>query len=390
MIVRRFLAVFLLAPLGLCGCGAVTTVKTAFEMPVAPTPSPQEIARAKNSHAFNSLSKAFGQLNSKTLQPFFGKSSGAKATIARASRQPSPFSSDPARSLVGDLSRGANLPLSPAPVAVSVAPLGAVTSTIPSFSAMGNTRTVNARQIKSERLSAGGAGATNAARAFLRSWEARESLRRADEELLGRRTLEDRIALQSLGTRPTVDLSRVSPETRLELSNLRLQLLPLLSVAPGKRAQATAQIEAIEARLKAIWEGETARQEALLRQSLVEVPARLRTEGESALATQTRADIIQTRTRLAKVQRDLEARLGTSRPITPLGIILRAATAPAPSAVGAALGSPVSSHGRQMSGIRIVPLASKTEIARRGAGVSSSVTRSIAEKNDRIWNVATR
>ncbi len=389
MLLRHYFVV-LLAPVVLCGCGTVAKVRTAFEMPVAPTPSPQQLARAKNSRSFESLSKAIGGLNSQTLQPFFGKSGPSKVASARATRQPSPLSSDPARALALDLGQSANVPISPISLAVPIAPVEATISTDSSPVGRENTRLLSARQIGSERIPALEVGTTNATRALLRGWEARESLRRADQAVLRRRSLEDRIALQTLGARPSIDLSLVSPETQLELSNLRLQLLPLLSVAPAKRAQATAQIEAIEARLKAIWERETERQEALLRQSLVEVPARLRVEGERALGVRTREDIAQTRARLAQVQRELQAQLSSSQPAPSLGIVLRAASVPDPRAVGAALGSRLSSGGREAMPVRVEVLPGKTDIARRGGAASGRTAQTVAEKNDRIWRAATR
>ncbi len=384
---RRLFALSLVAPLCLGGCGAVSTVRTAFEMPVVPTPSPSELARARKTRAFDSLSKSVAKLNEDTVRQIFGTTPSKVGSTTRQQLQPSPFAVQPALSLIGDLKSGADVPLAPDTVAVSIQSARETEYSPLLPWGTSTTRTVGSRRLYSASLGAVGGGINDSAQAFLEEWDARESLRRSDEELLGRRNLEDTIDLQSRSALPALDLSLVSPETQLELSNLRLKLIPLLQVPPAQRLQATAQIEAIEARLSQIWEQETARQAALLRQSLIEIPARLRREGESILLDQTRQSAAQTKERLAQVRRDLENRL--QLPALPsLTLVQSKATAPNANGVRAELDAPL--IGARSS----APVASvrvgdgNNEIARRGANVSSRIPETIAAKNERIWRAA--
>lgn len=388
MFKRRFFVLPLLAPL-LVGCGAVTSVKTAFEIPRAPTPSPQEIARAKKSRAFDSLGKSLAKLNAQTVQTIFGKSA-IKTLNKPALRGPAPFTMNPALALANDLSRNANVPESPRQIAVSIPFASAIGQTQNPLFAANNTRTVPARSLGSRPIANTGNQTRETTRAFLAAWAARESLRRADEELLGRRTLEDFISLQMSGERPAVDLSLVSPEVQLELTNLRLQLLPLLSVPPARRAQAQQRIDAIEARLYQLWEGETARQNALLRQSLVEVPARLRREGESALALQTQQETARTKARLEQVERDLQTRARAPRRVPALKIVQRAATSPDAQKVRAQLFAPFARARRDASGVSMAPLPGTRDIARLGSATSPRTAQAVVAKNQRIWRAAVR
>lgn len=388
MLPRRLLALSFLSLPGLGGCGAVATVRTAFEIPVAPTPSPRELARAKETRGFDSLSNSVAKLNADTVRKIFGATAQKPGAIPKALWQPAAFAVQPARSLASDLNRGTSVPLSPVQVHVSFAPAHDTGVSLPP-ALRESIRTVAARHLFSSPLGATGSGLSDAARAFLQAWAARESLRRSDEELLARRALEDRIAFQTHTAIPEVDLSLVSPETQLELSNLRLQLIPLLQVPPARRARAVAQIEAIEARLNQIWEQETARQAALLQQSLVEIPARLRREGESALSAQVSQSATRTQDRLTEVRRDLQTRLPLPS-VSSLGIIQNAATSPDAVSVRAGLARVPGGARTTGSAAAVTVSGSTSEIARRGANPFSRIPGVIVAKNTRVWQQATR
>ena len=118
---------------------------------------------------------------------------------------------------------------------------------------------------------------------FLNDLRARQNDLEQAESELARRALEDRIRASTRGAVEAISLAPVSPETALELSNLRLQLLAQLSVPIAQKAAAAAKIEAIEKRLNEIWEAQTAAQNARVRAAFEELPARLRREGLQAL-----------------------------------------------------------------------------------------------------------
>ena len=118
---------------------------------------------------------------------------------------------------------------------------------------------------------------------FLNDLRARQNDLELAESELARRALEDRIRASTRGAVEAISLTPVSPETALELSNLRLQLLAQLSVPVAQKAAATAKIEAIEKRLNEIWEAQTAAQNARVRAAFEELPAKLRREGLEAL-----------------------------------------------------------------------------------------------------------
>ena len=118
---------------------------------------------------------------------------------------------------------------------------------------------------------------------FLTDLRARQNDLEVAESELARRALEDRIRASTRGAVEAISLAPVSPETALELSNLRLQLLAQLRVPVAQKAAAAAKIEAIEKRLNEIWEAQTAAQNARLRAVFEELPARLRREGLAAL-----------------------------------------------------------------------------------------------------------
>ena len=143
--------------------------------------------------------------------------------------------------------------------------------------------------------------------------ERQAALENAQDEL-ARRALEDRIRVATRGAVEAIPLAPVSPETALELSNLRLQLLKQLSVPAAQQAAATAKIEAIEARLNEIWSAQTAAQNARLRAALEELPARLRREGLVALSEAAARRQSERVAQGAELRRAIEARLSGAAP----------------------------------------------------------------------------
>lgn len=149
---------------------------------------------------------------------------------------------------------------------------------------------------------------------FLNDLRARQNDLETAESELARRALEGRIRASTRGAVEAISLAPVSPETALELSNLRLQLLAQLSVPVAQKAAAAAKIEAIEKRLNEIWEAQTAAQNARLRAAFEELPARLRREGLQALdAAAAKRDSERYYARL-ELRSLIENRLNTARP----------------------------------------------------------------------------
>ena len=164
---------------------------------------------------------------------------------------------------------------------------------------------------------------------FLADLRARQNDLEQAESELARRALEDRIRASTRGAVDAISLAPVSPETALELSNLRLQLLAQLSVPLAQKAAAAAKIEAIEKRLNEIWEAQTAAQNARLRAAFEELPAKLRREGLQALdaaAAKRESERYYARLELRAL---VENRLNTARPDASDTQILRLLLPPA-------------------------------------------------------------
>ena len=178
---------------------------------------------------------------------------------------------------------------------------------------------------------------------FLADLRARQTLLEGAQTDLERQALEDRIRAATRGAVEAIELTPVSPETALELSNLRLQLLAQLRVPPAKQAAATQEIERIEARLNAIWSAQTQAQNAKLRAALEELPARLRREGLAALneaAARRAGERIATNLEL---RRTIEARLRGAAPASNaqiLRLLLPPARVASFDLPGGALGAP--------------------------------------------------
>ena len=158
---------------------------------------------------------------------------------------------------------------------------------------------------------------------FLSDLRARQNDLEVAESELARRALEDRIRASTRGAVEAIPLAPVAPETALELSNLRLQLLEQLRGSRAQKAEATAKIEAIEKRLGEIWERQTQEQNARLRAAFEELPARLRREGLQALdaaASKRESERYYARLELRSL---IENRLGRAQPDASDSQILR-------------------------------------------------------------------
>lgn len=149
---------------------------------------------------------------------------------------------------------------------------------------------------------------------FLSDLRARQNDLELAESELARRALEDRIRASTRGAVEAISLAPVSPETALELSNLRLQLLAQLRVPIAQKAAATAKIEAIEKRLNEIWEAQTAAQNARLRAAFEELPARLRREGLAALDEASAKRESERYYARLELRRVIESRLNSAQP----------------------------------------------------------------------------
>jgi len=311
----------LLAPLWVGRLLSVALGGKVFKAPAAPPVTLGNRAQTATAPADASLERALGGLDSKTIGALFARWNGKPAQVSASRARaflPSPYASGvgivPTAPVSPVTQFGRSVPLSFAKV--SDAPDSILPET-PSA-----VRVVAPRVLRVDSSSIG-AQSNAQLPAFLRGWTARQSLARADDSLLERRALAERIALLAHARVPTLDLSLVPPDVQLELTNLRLQLLPMLAVSGAQRARSQARITQIEGRLRAIWEAETARQGRLQRQTLEEIPAQRAREGEKALAALTR-----NQARLDQNARDQVLSAGHTLPARLFALTLRQNAAP--------------------------------------------------------------
>jgi hypothetical protein len=118
---------------------------------------------------------------------------------------------------------------------------------------------------------------------FNRAWSERQFEIRRSEERLRERELEDDIREQTRIQIRTIALQTVPSDVALELSNLRLQLLRNIAVAPSQRQAARQRIAQIEEDLQKIWREQIALQERLVNESLQASPSKLRNEGRERI-----------------------------------------------------------------------------------------------------------
>lgn len=388
---RFFRFVLLASPLCLSGCGLTPRGQSAFFHPVgAPARAVGGNRSERQAPEFDSLSRSLGALNGTTLDALLkrwqkplaqaGSSSSDRAAFLPSlsvapALVPAQFSASaplvfPGHS--GDYGFSSTFPATPGFETPSgAAPIEFI---LP--------RTVRAVPV----LVPSNSKDTPDVSAFLKGWAARQSLARADEELLERRALNERIALLSHAPLPGVDLSLVAPEVQLELTNLRLELLPLLSVPPAQKARARARIDAIEARLRQIWEAETARQAQVRRHALEEVPARLAREGETALEQSTRRQA-----RLDQQGRaQVAATLANGRPSTPSLSVRQSGTIAPDAAQARALLQTPFAIPSSPSNVAPAPLSSDTAPLSRSSAVRSASVSRLAQQQERAWREAIR
>jgi len=273
----------LFAPLFVGALSSVTLVGDAFKAPAASSVASENRAQTATAPANDSLERALSGLDSKTIGALFARWNGKPVQVSAPRSSaflPSPFVSG-----IGNIASAPILPITQFGRNVLFSFLKVSKAPDSIFPETASPVRVVASRVLRVDSSFDEAQSNAQLLAFLRGWSARQSLARADDALLERRALNQRIALLARAPVPTLDLSLVPPDVQLELTNLRLQLLPMLSVSGAQRARSQARIDEIEARLKAIWEAETARQAQLQRQTLEVIPAQHAREGEKALAT---------------------------------------------------------------------------------------------------------
>lgn len=388
---RRFLFVPLALSLCLGGCGVATRVQSAFQMPVAAPARAQSNPNAHQAPELDSLSRSLRKLDRTTFDTLIKRwQTPAAKTSASTPKRPAFLPSSwavpalfqapkPVPSPLVFPARGRDLPFSAPPLAPEVE----------TQSGAAPLEFILPRTMTAPSPPSGGAGTDGDLRAFLSGWAARQSLARADEEFLERRALNERIALLSRAAIPGVDLSLVPPEVQLELTNLRLELLPLLSSSPGQKARAQNRINAIEARLRQIWEAETARQARVRRQALEEAPARLGREGEAALGLATRNQARFDQEQRARV-RDAHSQ-GRPSVLPALSVRQNGTLAPDAKRVRALLQTPFTPSAPSFNAGIIAPLSldnAPLSIVRNGVS-SGSVARRF-EQQARVWRAATR
>ena len=276
------------------GCSALPQVIPPIPQP----PTAVEIAANDKAAAARSrsLERAVAGINAKTVTAWINRYS-APARVATAKAGPRAIRIDvdslarrhAAWLLADDLQRETIAPTDARQIGVRVPSLAPVnpTKNVAGELAIPNINALPTRAARSVTATLNQRPAIAASRAtlddFLSDLRTRQNDLEVAESDLARRALEGRIRAATRGAVEAISLTPVSPETALELSNLRLQLLEQLSVPVAQKAAAAAKIEAIEKRLNDIWERQTQEQNARLRAAFEELPARLRREGLAAL-----------------------------------------------------------------------------------------------------------
>ena len=279
----------------LSGCASIPSVMP----PVRDAPNTArnapggKVAAARS----RSLERAVAGINAQTVRAWIDRYTAPKNATA-TQNQPRAIRIDVdalarrhvAWQLADALQRDAIAPTQARQIAVHLPSLATNASGVaasPGQLAIPNIGDLPTRAARSVSATVSQRGAIVASRAtlddFLSDLRARQNDLESAESELARRALENRIRAATRGAVEAVSLTPVSPETALELSNLRLQLLDQLRAPAAQKAAATAKIEAIEKRLNEIWERQTQEQNARLRAALEELPARLRREGLQAL-----------------------------------------------------------------------------------------------------------
>lgn len=394
----RFRFVPLALSFCLSGCGVATRLQSAFEMPVAAPAPAHNHTNARQGPEFDSLSRSLQKLDRTTFDTLVKRwQTPAKAGASSRVRGSSSASQRPAflpLPWAAPALFRAQKPV-PSPL-LFTGRFGDFAFSTPFRAPEAATQSgaaplefIPPRVVRAFSPPLDGASTGSDLRAFLGGWAARQSLARADEEFLERRALNERIALLSRATIPAVDLSLVPPAVQLELTNLRLELLPLLSSSPAQKVRAQDRINAIEARLRQIWEAETARQALVRRQALEDAPARLGREGEAALELRTRQQARLDQEQRARV-RDAQSRVRP--PVLPaLSVRQNGAVAPSAKRVRALLQTPFVALPPFPNALRTAPLSpDRSPLSVPQNAVSSGSVARLSEQQARMWRAATR
>lgn len=341
-------ACLLLAAIGSGGC----SVSPATAPPSVALPGSQVEA---NSPRTRSLERALSSVNGDTVRAWINRYTAPKNGAAIAPTQPRAIYIDvdilarrhAAWQLADELQGGALAPTKARQIGVATLASSAQSArgkrALPHVLAIPAPATLPVRPARALSATESNDAAQRNSRAtlndFLAALRTRQIALEGAQTDLERQALENRIRAATRGAVEAVELEPVSPETALELSNLRLQLLAQLRVPAAKQAAAAAEIERIEARLNAIWSAQTAAQNARLRAALEELPARLRREGLAALDQAAARRQSERAATNAELRRTIEARLSAAAPATNAQI-LRLLLPPARVADASFTGSP--------------------------------------------------
>ena len=314
-----------------------------FTAPLIPDPTPQPAAKKREleSARYGSVSAALAKIDADTVRAWVNRWT-APSGVAAAGRPPEVrIDADalarrhPAWLLADTLQEGGILPSSPQIARVLAVPAPNF-SPLPLPDVLERTQVLPARTVGENFDSTAARNRQAAAlNRFFNSAEARDALRARDEAFLARRALEDAIAATQRTAISELDLSLISPEVALELTNLRLQLLRALSRTPAQRAATRAEIREIEERYARILAEQLALQAARQREANIDLPIRQRREGLARIeresqtnaqqeAQQRRAVSIETRSRLerdfARESADLRLVLPPARSVGDLAV----------------------------------------------------------------------
>lgn len=291
---RGVLGFCALATLALSGCAQ-------FTAPLIPTPTPLPAAnkRALESARYDSVSTALAKIDAQTVRSWVNRWS-APGGVAVTGRPPEVrIDADllarrhPAWLLADSLQRGAISPSSPQIDRVLAVPAPSF-SPLPAPEVLAPIRVLPPRSVGENFEATAARNRQSAAlNRFFSSVEARDTLRNRDEVFLSRRALEDAIAAAQRSAVTELDLSQISPEVALELTNLRLQLLRSLSRTPAQRAATRQEIRAIEERYAEILREQIALQAAKQREATLDLPIRQRREGLARIERESQANTLQ-------------------------------------------------------------------------------------------------
>lgn len=380
----------------LSGCGGVETVRQRFAVRPVATPSPAQIARIRENRGYTSLGRSLQSLDAEKLRAAIARfTSQTEAIFQTAPLVPMQIAPMPS-AIFNDLTR--DLSSSTRPIAPEVDDFKVANFAFQNqLSAPNSSATTQISPARVLRAPFQKSNAQNDARRELASvltdWALRQAQLRAQDEILARRNIADRVSGATRAAVEAVPLSPVPPEVQAQLTNLRLQLLQNLDVAPQKREQSRARIEAIEAQLREIWAQETRRQQALLKAALEDVPAQLKRENLEKLARAVASQIGQDRAARLSLRNEFERvlKLAQNENVASgaLKIAQPAVLAPAnhfpPQKIQTAPNVAASARPR----MKIEIAKGTLEVGLSGANLSAPL-RAQAQREREVWAQATR